>query len=92
MTGLVQREDFHDPRNVAAFNLIQQTQKLNEWSDAMKPNYTENYKNRIERSFTKLLLAIEIKEQIANTNGDDDDTDKSLQVITLRNCLPTWDR
>ena len=50
----------------------------------MKPNYTENYKTRIERSFTKLLLAIEIKEQIANTNGDDDDTDKSLQVITLR--------
>ena len=58
----------------------------------MKPNYTENYKTRIERSFTKLLLAIEIKEQIANTNGDDDDTDKSLQVITLRHCLPTWDR
>jgi hypothetical protein len=47
-TGLVQREDFHYPRNVNAFNLIQQTQKLNEWSDAMKPNYTENYKTRIE--------------------------------------------
>ena len=48
----------------AAFNLIQQTQKLNEWSDVMKLNYTENYKTRIERSFTKLLLAIEIKEKI----------------------------
>jgi len=63
-TGLVQREDFHDLRNVADFNLIQQTQKLNEWSDVMKPNYTKNYKTRIERCFTKLLLAIEIKEKI----------------------------
>jgi hypothetical protein len=30
----------------------------------MKPNYTKNYKTRIERCFTKLLLAIEIKEKI----------------------------
>ena len=82
MTGLVQREDFHDPRNVAAFNLIQQTQKLNEWREIMKPNYTENYKTRIERSFNKLLLAIEIKEQIPT--GMMMIQTKSLQVVTLR--------
>ena len=81
-TGLVQREDFHDPRNVNAFNLIQQTQKLNEWRDIMKPNYTENYKTRIKRSFTKLLLAIEIKEQIPT--GMMMIQTKSLQVVTLR--------
>ena len=46
------------------FDLIQQTHKLNEWSDIMKPNYLKNYKTRIERRFTKLLLAIEIKEKI----------------------------
>ena len=54
----------------------------------MKPNYTENYKTRIERSFTKLLLAIEIKEQIANTNGDDDDTDKIATSFYLETNLP----
>ena len=54
----------------------------------MKPNYTENYKTRIERSFTKLLLAIEIKEQIGNTNGDDDDTDKITTSYYLETNLP----
>ena len=47
----------------------------------MKPNYTENYKTRIERSFTKLLLAIEIKEQIPT--GMMMIQTKSLQVITF---------
>jgi hypothetical protein len=48
----------------------------------MKPNYTENYKTRIEWSFTILLLAIEIKEQIST--GMLMIQTKSLQVVTLR--------
>ena len=47
----------------------------------MKLNYTENYKTRIERSFNKLLLAIEIKEQILT--GMMMIQTKSLQVVTV---------
>ena len=48
----------------------------------MKPNYTENYTTTVEQSFTKLLLAIEIKEQ--KPTGMMMIQTKSLQVVTLR--------